>query len=200
MPVSDSDSSFFAASSDPPRSIFFRHLSPFSLITRGVHGWRPRQRSPRCFSRSRSLTPSIVCLLNRSHLLHCPLGRSRSPLLATLQISLQRNCGSWPNDGPVNMVCHLLLSLHVAPRADSISWAGRITYLHVLGQGLVFLNTPEVAFDLLDKRGAIYSDKPRLVMAGELYVCRNSMTRHLLRMSSVDQLWMRQHGGVYSIR
>ena len=52
------------------------------------------------------------------------------------------------------------------------SWAGRITYLHVLGQGLVFLNKAEVVFDLLDKRGAIYSDRPRLIMTGELYVCQ----------------------------
>ncbi|KIJ09366.1 hypothetical protein PAXINDRAFT_87543 [Paxillus involutus ATCC 200175] len=55
-------------------------------------------------------------------------------------------------------------------------WAkeyGRITYLHVFGQGLVFLNTPEAVFELLDKRGAIYSDKPRLVMAGELCGCEN---------------------------
>jgi hypothetical protein len=41
-------------------------------------------------------------------------------------------------------------------------------YLHVLGIGLVFLNSPEAATDLLDKRGGIYSDKPALVMAGEL--------------------------------
>ncbi|KAG8221656.1 cytochrome P450 [Butyriboletus roseoflavus] len=55
-------------------------------------------------------------------------------------------------------------------------WAlqyGDITYLHVFGQGLVFLNTPEVAFDLLEKRGAIYSDKPRLVMLGDLCGCKN---------------------------
>jgi len=50
---------------------------------------------------------------------------------------------------------------------------GEVTYLHVLGQGLVFLNSPEAAFDLLDKRGAIYSDKPQLVMAGELCGCKN---------------------------
>ncbi|KIJ64011.1 hypothetical protein HYDPIDRAFT_175746 [Hydnomerulius pinastri MD-312] len=56
------------------------------------------------------------------------------------------------------------------------TWAkeyGRITYIHVFGQGLVFLNTPEAAFELLDKRGAIYSDKPKLVMAGELCGCEN---------------------------
>ncbi|KAI9567804.1 cytochrome P450 [Boletus coccyginus] len=55
-------------------------------------------------------------------------------------------------------------------------WAkqyGRITHLHVVGQSLVFLNTPEVAFELMDKRGAIYSDRPHLVMVGELCGCEN---------------------------
>ena len=43
-------------------------------------------------------------------------------------------------------------------------------YIHVFGQGLVFLNTHEAASELLDKKGSIYSDKPALVMAGELCV------------------------------
>lgn len=50
---------------------------------------------------------------------------------------------------------------------------GRITYLHVFGLGVVFLNTPEAVFELLDKRGAIYSDRPHLVMANELCGCEN---------------------------
>ncbi|KAL4242334.1 cytochrome P450 family protein [Abortiporus biennis] len=50
---------------------------------------------------------------------------------------------------------------------------GEIVYVHLLGQGLVFLNTHQVAVDLLDKRGSIYSDKPPLVMAGELCGCEN---------------------------
>jgi len=45
---------------------------------------------------------------------------------------------------------------------------GDVVYLHVLGQGLVFLNSPEAVFDLLDKRGSIYSDRPQQVMTGEL--------------------------------
>lgn len=55
-------------------------------------------------------------------------------------------------------------------------WAkqyGDVVYLHVFGQGLVFLNTPEAASDLMDKRGVIYSDKPPLVMTGELCNCKN---------------------------
>ncbi|KIM86577.1 hypothetical protein PILCRDRAFT_308713 [Piloderma croceum F 1598] len=55
-------------------------------------------------------------------------------------------------------------------------WArqyGSVCYLHILGQGLVFLNTPEAAVDLMDKRGTIYSDKPQLVMVGELCGCKD---------------------------
>ena len=48
--------------------------------------------------------------------------------------------------------------------------AGEVVYLHVFGQGLLFVNSYEAAVDLLEKRGAIYSDKPKMVMAGELYV------------------------------
>jgi hypothetical protein len=58
---------------------------------------------------------------------------------------------------------------------------GEVTYLHVLGQGLVFL-TGEAIFDLLDKRGSIYSDKPHLVMAGELYVPSYAIKSHILTL------------------
>lgn len=45
---------------------------------------------------------------------------------------------------------------------------GDICYLHVLGQGVIFLSSREAAFDLLKSQGQIYSDRPRTVMAGEL--------------------------------
>jgi hypothetical protein len=43
-----------------------------------------------------------------------------------------------------------------------------------MGQGLIFLNTYEAAVDLLEKRGAVYSDRSKYVMAGELYVHNHS--------------------------
>ncbi|KAJ7910500.1 cytochrome P450 [Mycena leptocephala] len=55
-------------------------------------------------------------------------------------------------------------------------WAnkfGDVVHLHLMGQGLVFLNSPEATMDLLDKKGSIYGDKPALVMAGELTGCDN---------------------------
>ncbi|KAF8629505.1 hypothetical protein AX17_005631 [Amanita inopinata Kibby_2008] len=59
------------------------------------------------------------------------------------------------------------------PAAEWAKEFGDVVYLHVFGQGLVFLNSPEAAVDLLDKRGSIYSDKPQLVMVGELCGCKN---------------------------
>ncbi|EED77953.1 predicted protein, partial [Postia placenta Mad-698-R] len=65
----------------------------------------------------------------------------------------------------------------------ALQWAksyGDVVYLHVFGQGLVFLNDYDTAVDLLEKRGAIYSDNPGLIMAGHLCGCENmvAFTRH----------------------
>ena len=50
---------------------------------------------------------------------------------------------------------------------------GSVVYLHILGQGLVFLNTPEAVYELMERRSDIYSDKPQLVPSFE-YFQRNS--------------------------
>jgi hypothetical protein len=60
------------------------------------------------------------------------------------------------------MVGDLLRRSVISSTSDQ-KFAGSVCYLHILGQGLVFLNTPEAAIDLMDKRGTIYSDKPQLV-------------------------------------
>ncbi|KAF8880650.1 cytochrome P450 [Infundibulicybe gibba] len=72
---------------------------------------------------------------------------------------------------------------------------GDVCYLHVLGQGLVFLSSPEAALDLLDKRGSIYSDKPHLVMAGELCVAFTSYGEQSRRQRKL----MHQAFGVQNI-
>lgn len=45
---------------------------------------------------------------------------------------------------------------------------GPVIYLSVLGVNVVALHTVKSAQDLLARRGARYSDRPRLVLAGEL--------------------------------
>ncbi|KAI9507177.1 cytochrome P450 [Russula earlei] len=55
-------------------------------------------------------------------------------------------------------------------------WArmyGSIVYANVAGQPLVILSDIEVANELLDKKSAIYSDRPVLEMAGELAGFKN---------------------------
>ncbi|TFK46440.1 putative monooxygenase [Heliocybe sulcata] len=50
-------------------------------------------------------------------------------------------------------------------------WAkeyGDLVYLKVLGQPYIVINSAIVAKDLLDKRSAIYSDRPHFVFAGDL--------------------------------
>jgi hypothetical protein len=46
--------------------------------------------------------------------------------------------------------------------------AGNIVYANVAGQPLIILSDTEVANEMLDRKGAIYSDRPILHMAGEL--------------------------------
>jgi hypothetical protein len=54
-------------------------------------------------------------------------------------------------------------------------WAqeyGGVTYLNVFGLSLVFVNTPEAANELLERKGALYSDRMRMGMI-ELCGCDN---------------------------
>jgi len=41
-------------------------------------------------------------------------------------------------------------------------------HINVLGQDTIILNSSKAAFDLLDKRSAIYSNRPVLTMGGEM--------------------------------
>lgn len=46
--------------------------------------------------------------------------------------------------------------------------SGGITHLSVLGKHIMILNDPKYAVDMLDKKSKIYSDRPQLIMAGDL--------------------------------
>ncbi|KAH8429766.1 cytochrome P450 [Aspergillus melleus] len=45
---------------------------------------------------------------------------------------------------------------------------GPISSITIFGQTIVIINEPRIAFDLLEKRSAIYSSRPRMVFAGEM--------------------------------
>ncbi|KAK7471001.1 hypothetical protein VKT23_002414 [Stygiomarasmius scandens] len=58
---------------------------------------------------------------------------------------------------------------------------GDISSITILGQTLVILNSAKAAFDILDKKSSIYSDRPIMQMGGELIGWRNTLA--LLRYS-----------------
>ena len=47
-------------------------------------------------------------------------------------------------------------------KTDTIG--GEMTYVSVLGQGILVLNSRRVAVDLLEKRSGIYSDRPHSIV------------------------------------
>ena len=47
---------------------------------------------------------------------------------------------------------------------------GNTIYVHFLGKELIILGSLSAAKELLDKRGATYSDRPRLVLYQEMLV------------------------------
>ncbi|KAJ7290010.1 cytochrome P450 [Mycena rebaudengoi] len=72
-------------------------------------------------------------------------------------------------------------------------WAtvyGQILHLNIMGQPMIILSAVESATDLLDKRSSTYSDRPHLVMAGDLVGFNLSMAlspyndryRHMRRL------------------
>jgi hypothetical protein len=47
---------------------------------------------------------------------------------------------------------------------------GDIIHVHCFGSPFIILNSYSSANELLEKRSSIYSDRPEMIMAGELYV------------------------------
>ena len=45
---------------------------------------------------------------------------------------------------------------------------GELIYLNAAGQPIIVLNSQRVAADLLDRRAAIYSDRPRYIVACDI--------------------------------
>ena len=45
---------------------------------------------------------------------------------------------------------------------------GDLIYLNVAGQPMVIINSPRIGVALLDRRTAIYSDRPRNIVVGDI--------------------------------
>ena len=46
---------------------------------------------------------------------------------------------------------------------------GDVVHISAMGTSIVVLNSVKAVTDLLESRGAQYADRPKLMMAGELY-------------------------------
>ncbi|GBE84279.1 Multifunctional cytochrome P450 monooxygenase af510 [Sparassis crispa] len=121
-----------------------------------------------------------------------------------IQLSKPKNSSLPPGPNPLPVVGNVanLTAHQLWLRATQ--WAkeyGNVVYLHVFGQGLVFLNSYEAAVDLLEKQGSVYSDKPGLVMCGELCGCENmvAFTRYGDKSRRQRRL-MQQALGVSAVR
>jgi hypothetical protein len=47
---------------------------------------------------------------------------------------------------------------------------GDVCYARFMNQDIIILNSYEAAVELLDRRSATYSGRPRMIMAGQVYV------------------------------
>ena len=54
------------------------------------------------------------------------------------------------------------------PSYLNLSLPGDLIYLNVAGQPMVIINSPKVGVALLDRRTAIYSDRPRSIVACDI--------------------------------
>lgn len=48
------------------------------------------------------------------------------------------------------------------------SRSGTLSSITVLGQTMVIVNDAQCAFDLMDKRSALHSSRPRMIFGGEM--------------------------------
>ena len=64
------------------------------------------------------------------------------------------------------MVC--FISICLGDTSDLLT--GDLVYIKVFGQGMVFVNSAEVAYDMFEKASSIYSDRSESPMLNDLYV------------------------------
>lgn len=68
--------------------------------------------------------------------------------------------------------------------------------MNVLGQRIAIISSVKIAFDLLEKRSAIYSDRPRLIVAGETVGFANAipMAPYGERMRKIRRMFTKAVG------
>ena len=60
------------------------------------------------------------------------------------------------------------ISSHSRPQVHKSETLEHMMYLNALGQPILVINSLKTAFELLDRRASIYSDRPRVIVAHEI--------------------------------
>lgn len=104
-------------------------------------------------------------------------------LIGLYMVTRRQSTSSLPlPPGPKSLP--IIGNLHQAPK--SYGWRtydewskkyGPIVHVNMLGQSVIILSTSEVAHDLLAKRGALFSDRPRLFV--RLYASHGQFTLYV---------------------
>lgn len=68
-------------------------------------------------------------------------------------------------------------SLPLSDLSDLPLCAGPISSVSIFGKNIIILNDAKAAFNLLEKKSSLYSNRPTFHMAGEMYVPFSSLTR-----------------------
>ncbi|KAF5379921.1 hypothetical protein D9757_007237 [Collybiopsis confluens] len=85
----------------------------------------------------------------------------------------QRGARTPPGPKPLPVIGNLLDIPTERPWLRYTEWGkvyGDVVHLTAMGQSIIVLNSAKAIYDLLDRRGNIYSDRARVVMAGDLQV------------------------------
>ena len=92
---------------------------------------------------------------------------------------------------PFLITCYVLLITQLS---------GKILQLHALGKTFIILNDAQDAYNLMDRRGSKYSDRPRIVLVGEMLVPSSTIyilvkESHLLCRCGFDGLLVQTRYG-----
>ncbi len=94
-----------------------------------------------------------------------PPGPRGYPIIGNL---LEMGNGQWLKFSEWQKKYGQVVTYHLFPPCLNQSRLGDLIYLNVAGLPIVIINSPKAAVALLDRRAAIYSDRPRNIVASDI--------------------------------